>query len=37
MSSYYKANQIANILKDWIEGGRFLLGESQQNLPGVSL
>jgi uncharacterized protein (DUF39 family) len=36
MSSYYKANQIANILKDWIEGGKFLLGESQQNLPGVN-
>ncbi len=36
MSSYYKANQIANILKDWIEAGKFLLGESQQNLPGVS-
>jgi len=37
MSSYYKANQIANILKDWIEGGKFLLGESQQNLPGANL
>lgn len=35
LSSYYKANQIANILKDWIEGGKFLLGEAQQNLPTV--
>jgi L-aspartate semialdehyde sulfurtransferase len=33
LSSYYKANQIANILKEWIESGRFILGESQQNLP----
>lgn len=37
LSSYYKANQIANILKDWIEGGKFLLGEPQQNLPFVNL
>lgn len=33
LSSYYKANQIANVLKDWIESGKFLLGEPQQNLP----
>jgi len=33
LSSYYKARQIANILKEWIESGRFILGESQQNLP----
>lgn len=33
LSSYYKANQIANILKEWIESGRFILGEPQQNLP----
>jgi uncharacterized protein (DUF39 family) len=37
LSSYYKAGQIANILKDWIEGGKFLLGEPQQNLPSVSV
>ena len=36
LSSYYKANQIANILKDWIESGKFLLGEPQQNLTPVS-
>jgi len=33
MSSYYKARQIANILKDWIKKGEFLLGEPQQLLP----
>ena len=33
MSSYYKAREIANILKDWIEKGKFLLGEPQQFLP----
>lgn len=37
LSSYYKANQIANILKDWIESGKFLLGEPQQNLPFVNI
>ncbi|PKN18347.1 MAG: hypothetical protein CVU71_12660 [Deltaproteobacteria bacterium HGW-Deltaproteobacteria-6] len=36
LSSYYKANQIANLLKEWIESGKFLLGEPQQNLPSVS-
>jgi len=35
LSSYYKARQIANILKEWIESGRFILGESQQNLPSA--
>lgn len=35
LSSYYKANQIANILKDWIESGNFLLGEPQQLLPST--
>jgi uncharacterized protein (DUF39 family) len=35
LSSYYKANQIANLLKDWIKSGKFLLGEPQQNLPSV--
>ena len=33
MSSYYKAREIATILKDWIEKGEFLLGEPQQLLP----
>jgi uncharacterized protein (DUF39 family) len=33
LSSYFKAREIANILKEWIERGDFLLGEPQQNLP----
>jgi uncharacterized protein (DUF39 family) len=33
LSSYYKARQLANTLKEWIESGRFILGEPQQNLP----
>lgn len=33
MSSYYKAREIAHILKEWIERGDFLLGEPQQLLP----
>jgi len=33
LSSYYKARQIANTLKEWIEKGQFVLGEPQQNLP----
>jgi len=37
MSSYYKASQIAHILKGWIESGKFLLGEPQQSLPSVTL
>ncbi len=32
MSSYYKAREIAHILKEWIERGEFLLGEPQQLL-----
>jgi uncharacterized protein (DUF39 family) len=35
LSSYYKARQIANILKEWIERGQFILGEPQQTLPSV--
>jgi uncharacterized protein (DUF39 family) len=35
LSSYYKARQIAEILKEWIEKGQFILGEPQQNLPSV--
>jgi uncharacterized protein (DUF39 family) len=37
LSSYYKARQIANILKEWIECGKFLLGEPQQILPSVEI
>jgi uncharacterized protein (DUF39 family) len=36
LSSYYKAREIAHILKEWIEGGDFFLGEPQQRLPSVS-
>jgi uncharacterized protein (DUF39 family) len=36
LSSYYKAREIAHILKDWIERGDFLLGEPQQRLPSVA-
>ncbi|PKN59838.1 MAG: hypothetical protein CVU53_06175 [Deltaproteobacteria bacterium HGW-Deltaproteobacteria-11] len=35
LSSYYKAREIANLLKEWIERGDFLLGEPQQLLPSV--
>ncbi len=33
LSSYYKAREIAYILKEWIERGDFILGEPQQTLP----
>ena len=36
LSSYYKAREIAQILKDWIERGDFLLGEPQQHLPSAA-
>ncbi|MEN6437312.1 MAG: homocysteine biosynthesis protein [Syntrophobacter sp.] len=36
LSSYVRAKEIANILKDWIEKGEFLLGEPQKLLPSVS-
>ena len=36
LSSYFKAREIANILKEWIERGDFLLGEPQQPLPSVN-
>jgi uncharacterized protein (DUF39 family) len=36
LSSYPKAKKIAEILKDWIQQGKFLLGEPQQGLPSVS-
>ena len=35
LSSYYKAREIANILKEWIERGDFLLGEAQMLLPSA--
>ena len=34
-SSYPKALEIANILKGWIETGKFLLTEPVEKLPGV--
>lgn len=34
LSSYYKAREIAGILKKWIKKGEFLLGEPSQLLPG---
>ncbi len=37
LSSYVRAREIANILKAWIQDGRFLLGEPQELLPGPSL
>jgi len=33
LSSYYKAREIATILKEWIQQGDFFLGEPQQTLP----
>ncbi len=36
LSSYPKAKKIAEILKERIQKGEFLLGESQQGLPSVS-
>jgi uncharacterized protein (DUF39 family) len=36
LSSYYKAREIAVILKEWIERGDFLLGEPQMLLPAVN-
>ncbi|MBN1612903.1 MAG: homocysteine biosynthesis protein [Deltaproteobacteria bacterium] len=33
LSSYFKAREIAQILKEWIERGDFLIGEPQQLLP----
>ena len=35
LSSYFKAREIANILKEWIQTGDFLLGEPQQCIPSV--
>jgi len=33
LSSYYKALEIANILKEWIESGKFLLGKPVEPIP----
>lgn len=33
LSSYSKAKEISEILKEWIQSGRFLLGEPQFTLP----
>ncbi len=35
LSSYSAALEIANVLKEWISSGRFLLGEPQETLPSV--
>jgi len=35
LSSYYKARVVAQTLKEWIEEGKFLLGEPQMTLPTV--
>lgn len=37
VSSYKKAREIAEILKDWINDGKFLLTEPVAPLPGASL
>jgi len=35
LSSYFKAREIAGILKEWIERGDFILGVPQQTLPSA--
>jgi len=35
LSSYYRARQIAELLKEWIRAGEFLLGEPVQPLPSA--
>jgi len=35
LSSYFRALEIAGILKEWIEKGEFLLTEAVASLPGV--
>ncbi len=37
LSSYFKAREIANLLKKWIEEGAFLLGEPQQLLSSTKM
>ena len=36
LSSYFKAQEIAVLLKEWIERGEFFLGETPWTLPSVS-
>jgi uncharacterized protein (DUF39 family) len=35
LSSYVRAREIARILREWLEAGKFLLAESLAPLPGV--
>ena len=35
LSSYHKAQKIAQILKDWIKEGKFLLTKPVERIPGV--
>lgn len=35
LSSYVRAKEIANLLKEWIRKGTFLLGEPQRLIPSV--
>jgi uncharacterized protein (DUF39 family) len=35
LSSYARAKEVANILKDWVEDGSFLLSEAVASLPSV--
>jgi uncharacterized protein (DUF39 family) len=35
LSSYPRALEIANVLKEWIKSGKFLLTEPVASLPGV--
>jgi uncharacterized protein (DUF39 family) len=37
LSSYYRAREIAQTLKEWIQKGDFLLGEPQSLLPSVEM
>jgi uncharacterized protein (DUF39 family) len=34
LSSYARAREVAQILKEWIQAGKFLLAESLAPLPG---
>jgi L-aspartate semialdehyde sulfurtransferase len=36
LSSYVRAKEIAEILKNWIEKGEFMLGEPQNMIPSVA-
>jgi len=35
LSSYWRAKEIAEVLKDWIRKGKFLLGEPTELIPSV--